>query len=48
MKKGYEPSKEGPEHDDLADEMRAAKDAAAMKYGGGKVRRRPGSCTCLC
>ncbi|GAA6017549.1 hypothetical protein JCM8202_000328 [Rhodotorula sphaerocarpa] len=38
MKKGYEPSKEGPEHDDLADEMRAAKDAAAMKYGGGKKK----------
>ncbi|GAA5987395.1 hypothetical protein JCM10908_001939 [Rhodotorula pacifica] len=34
LKKGYEPSKEGPEHDDLGNEMRAAKDAAEAKYGG--------------
>ncbi|GAA5862121.1 hypothetical protein JCM1840_001650 [Sporobolomyces johnsonii] len=43
LKKGYEPSKEGPEHDDLEDEMRAAKDAAEEKYGSknkgkGKAR----------
>jgi hypothetical protein len=36
-KKGYEPSKEGPEHDDMGDEMMAAKKAAEAKYGG-KVR----------
>ncbi|GAA5871171.1 hypothetical protein JCM3774_006812 [Rhodotorula dairenensis] len=43
LKKGYEPSKEGPEHDDLGNEMRAAKDAAEAKYGGkgkGKGRAR--------
>lgn len=35
LKKGYEPSKDGPEHDDLENEMRAAKDAAEAKYGRG-------------
>ncbi|GAA5957123.1 hypothetical protein JCM8115_003964 [Rhodotorula mucilaginosa] len=41
LKKGYEPSKEGPEHDDLGNEMRAAKDAAEAKYGGkGKGKGR--------
>lgn len=37
LRKGYEPSKEGPEHDDLGDEMQAAKAAAEAKYGA-KVR----------
>ncbi|GAA6043588.1 hypothetical protein JCM8097_005270 [Rhodosporidiobolus ruineniae] len=46
LKKGYEPHKEGPEHDDLADEMAAAKKAAEDKYGGkhkGKGRAAPAS-----
>ncbi|GAA5824665.1 hypothetical protein JCM3770_005624 [Rhodotorula araucariae] len=34
LKKGFEPSKEGYEHDNLDDEMRAAKEAAEAKYGG--------------
>ncbi|BGP25655.1 double-strand break repair protein MRE11 [Rhodotorula toruloides] len=33
LRKGYEPSKEGPEHDDLGEEMHAAKAAAEAKYG---------------
>jgi len=37
MKKGFEPSKEGYEHDDLEAEMREAKEAAEAKYGH-KVR----------
>ncbi|GAA5871990.1 hypothetical protein JCM16303_000936 [Sporobolomyces ruberrimus] len=41
MKKGYQPSKEGPEHDDLEDEMRQAKEAAEAKYGSkGKGKGR--------
>ncbi|GAA5929988.1 MRX complex nuclease subunit [Sporobolomyces koalae] len=41
LKKGYEPSKDGPEHDDLEDEMRQAKEAAEAKYGSkGKGKRR--------
>ncbi|GAA5967733.1 hypothetical protein JCM3765_000014 [Sporobolomyces pararoseus] len=46
MKKGYEPSKEGPEHDDLEDEMRSAKEAAEAKYGSkgkGKGRQQQDS-----
>ncbi|GAA5961380.1 hypothetical protein JCM21900_006686 [Sporobolomyces salmonicolor] len=45
LKKGYEPSKEGPEHDDLEDAMRAAKNAAEEKYGSknkGKGKARDG------
>lgn len=38
MKKGFEPSKDGYEHDNLDAEMREAKEAAEAKYGG-KVRR---------
>ncbi|GAA5890007.1 hypothetical protein JCM6882_009196 [Rhodosporidiobolus microsporus] len=41
LKKGYEPHKEGPEYDNLDDEMQAAKKAAEAKYGGkgkGKAR----------
>ncbi|GAA5974461.1 hypothetical protein JCM11641_003229 [Rhodosporidiobolus odoratus] len=33
IKKGYEPSKDGPEHDDLEAEMAAAKKRAEEKYG---------------
>ncbi|GAA5844842.1 hypothetical protein JCM11251_007344 [Rhodosporidiobolus azoricus] len=41
LKKGYEPSKEGPEYDNLDDEMQAAKKAAEAKYGGkGKGKSR--------
>ncbi|GAA6019654.1 hypothetical protein JCM10207_006959 [Rhodosporidiobolus poonsookiae] len=48
LKKGYEPSKEGYEHDDLEDEMQAAKQAAEAKYGAkgkgkGKGRAAPDS-----
>ncbi|GAA5896101.1 MRX complex nuclease subunit [Sporobolomyces salmoneus] len=40
LKKGYEPSKEGPEHDDLETEMRSAKEAAEAKYGSkGKGKK---------
>jgi hypothetical protein len=46
LKKGYEPSKEGPEHDDLQDEMRSAKEAAEAKYGS-KVRFFPSSFSLL-
>ncbi|BGP17491.1 hypothetical protein JCM10213_004413 [Rhodosporidiobolus nylandii] len=48
MKKGYEPSKEGPEHDDLEEEMAAAKKHAEEKYGGkgkGKGKARDESTT---
>ncbi|BGP41322.1 meiotic recombination [Rhodotorula kratochvilovae] len=34
LKKGFEPSKEGYEHDNLDEEMRAAKGATEAKYGG--------------
>ncbi|GAA5999486.1 MRX complex nuclease subunit [Rhodotorula paludigena] len=34
LKKGYEPSKEGYEHDVLDAEMKAAKEAATAKYAG--------------
>ncbi|GAA5849243.1 hypothetical protein JCM8547_006490 [Rhodosporidiobolus lusitaniae] len=41
LKKGYEPSKEGPEHDDLNSEMAAAKKASEAKYGSkGKGKGR--------
>ncbi|GAA6060679.1 hypothetical protein JCM10212_005061 [Sporobolomyces blumeae] len=41
LKKGYEPSKEGPEHDDLDEQVKLAKEAAEAKYGArGKGKGR--------
>ncbi|KAL8287436.1 hypothetical protein RQP46_003294 [Phenoliferia psychrophenolica] len=36
----YEPSKDGPEHDDMEAEMEAAKKSADAKYGGGKSKNK--------